>query len=145
MSSFQHKFLKIIQEEEEDPTMDASSAADREAFDAGLDDGTPPEAFDDVPANPIADFEAQQSAKTIGVLTNWVNNVEGFIEQLNGLSPDSMNAQLNQTDCGSIMSDVARSESKKISRIAQDLSSLGESLKQYLLTAQNKDSKKDTI
>ena len=145
MSSFQHKFLKIIQEEEEDPTMDASSAADKEAFAAGLDDGTPPEAFDDVPANPIADFEAQQSAKTIGVLTNWVNNVEGFIEQLNGLSPDSMNAQLNQTDCGSIMSDVARSESKKISRIAQDLSSLGESLKQYLLTAQNKDSKKDTI
>jgi len=43
------------------------------------------------------------------------------------------------------MSDVARSESKKISRIAQDLSSLGESLKQYLLTAQNKNAKKDTI
>lgn len=145
MSSFQHKFLKIIQEDEEDPMIDTSDTADKEAFAAGLDDETPPEAFNDVPANPVADFEAQQSAKTIGVLTNWVGNVESFIEQLNGLSPDSMNAQLNQTDCGSIMSDVARSESKKISRIAQDLSSLGESLKQYLLTAQSKDSKKDTI
>lgn len=145
MSSFQHKFLKIIQEEEEDPTMDASGTTDKQAFEASLDRDTSPDAFNDVPSNPVADFEAQQSAKTIGVLTNWVSNVEGFIEQLNGLSPDSMNAQLNQTDCGSIMSDVARSESKKISRIAQDLSSLGESLKQYLLTAQNKDNKKDTI
>lgn len=144
MSSFQHKFLKIIKEDEE-PSDNSSDMADKQAFEAGLDDGTPADAFNDVPSNPVADFEAQQSAKTIGVLTNWVNNVEGFIEQLNGLSPDSMNAQLNQTDCGSIMADVARSESKKISRIAQDLSSLGESLKQYLLTAQNKNSKKDTI
>lgn len=142
MSSFQHKFLKVIQEEE---GLDDTSVDDKAAFDASLDSDTPTGTFDDVPTNPVADFEAEQSAKTIGVLTTWVTNVESFIEQLNGLSPDSMNAQLNRTDCGSIMSDVARSESKKISRIAQDLSSLGESLKQYLLTAQNKDAKKDNI
>lgn len=144
MSSFQHKFLKAITEEEEISSPD-NNAEDRQAFASSLDSGTPVDSFDDVPDNPVADFEAQQSAKTINVLTNWVGNVESFIEQLNGLSPDSMNAQLNQTDCGSIMSDVARSESKKISRIAQDLSSLGESLKQYLLTAQSKNNKKETI
>jgi hypothetical protein len=145
MSSFQHKFLKVIREEEGLEGIDSIGADDKEAFDASLDSETPEGTFDDVPANPVADFEAEQSAKTISVLTTWVTNVESFIEQLNGLTPDSMNAQLNRTDCGSIMSDVARSESKKISRIAQDLSSLGESLKQYLLTAQNKNATKDNI
>lgn len=143
MSYFQTRFLKVLNEE--DALGDESREGDQEAFNASLDDGTDPQEFNDVPANPMADYEAKQAANTISVLTNWVGNVEGFIEQLNGLSPDSMNAQLNSTDCGSILSDVARSESKKISRIAQDLSSLGEALKQYLLTAQNKDSRKDNI
>ena len=141
MSYFQKKFLKILNEED---VGDLNREDDKEAFNNSLDDGTNPQDFD-VPANPMADYEAKQNANTISVLTTWVGNVEGFIEQLNGLSPDSMNAQLNSTDCGSILSDVARSESKKISRIAQDLSSLGEALKQYLLSAQNKDSRKDTI
>ena len=141
MSYFQKKFLKILNEED---VGDLNREDDKEAFNNSLDDGTNPQDFD-VPANPMADYEAKQNANTISVLTTWVGNVESFIEQLNGLSPDSMNAQLNSTDCGSILSDVARSESKKISRIAQDLSSLGEALKQYLLSAQNKDSRKDTI
>tara|TARA_R110000772_G_C13252869_1_gene434683 strand:+ start:135 stop:575 length:441 start_codon:yes stop_codon:yes gene_type:complete len=146
MSNFQGKFLKMLCEDDD---IDSTSTgeeqeADRQAFAADLDDGTSPGDYD-VPTNPVADFEAHQTAQTTEILTNWVNNVESFIEQLNGLTPDSMNAQLNQTDCGSILSDVARSESKKISRIAQDLSSLGESLKQYLLTAQSKTSQKDTI
>lgn len=142
MSYFQTRFLKVLNEEE--GLDDASREGDQQAFNASLDDGTDPQDFD-VPANPMADYEAKQNANTISVLSTWVTNVEGFIEQLNGLSPNSMNAQLNSTDCGSILSDVARSESKKISRIAQDLSSLGEALKQYLLTAQNKDSRKDNI
>lgn len=143
MSYFQTRFLRVLNEQE--GLDDTSRDEDQEAFNASLDDGTDPQDFNDVPPNPMADFEAKQAANTISVLTTWVGNVEGFIEQLNGLSPNSMNAQLNSTDCGSILSDVARSESKKISRIAQDLSSLGEALKQYLLTAQNKDSRKDNI
>lgn len=143
MSYFQTRFLKVLNEE--DTFNDESREGDKEAFTASLDDGTDPQEFNDVPSNPMADYEAKQDANTISILTTWVGNVEGFIEQLNGLTPNSMNAQLNSTDCGSILSDVARSESKKISRIAQDLSSLGEALKQYLLTAQNKDSRKDNI
>jgi hypothetical protein len=148
MSHFSHKFLKVLKEDYPPATAegeDESPESDEEAFNASLDPETPEGTFNDVPTNPVAEFEAEQQANTINILTTWIGNVESFIEQLNGLSPDSMNAQLNQTDCGSILSDVARSESKKISRLAQDLSSLGESLKQYLLAAQNKDANSGNI
>ena len=56
-----------------------------------------------------------------------------------------MNYMLNKADCDSVMADIRRSESKKISRLAQDLSGLGESLKQYLLTAQQKKDTNETI
>jgi hypothetical protein len=56
-----------------------------------------------------------------------------------------MNSQLNRVDCDSILADVQRSETKKISRLAQDLSSLSESLKQYLLAAQNKQQQAGSI
>ena len=141
---FGNKFLTILENEEMEPDAEMASQ-DKQAFDAGLDSDTPKGTFDDVPENPVAEFEASQKANAVNVLTTWVGSVEEFIERLNGLSPDSMNAQLHRTDCGSIMSDVARSESKKISRIAQDLSSLGEALKQYLLTAQNKQESSDQV
>ena len=148
MSNFSTKFLKVLKEDypaEAVGDEEESPESDEEAFNASLDPETPAGAFNDVPSNPVAEFEAEQQANTINILTTWIGNVESFIEQLNGLSPDSMNAQLNKTDCGSILSDVARSESKKISRLAQDLSSLGESLKQYLLAAQNKDANSQNI
>jgi hypothetical protein len=46
-----------------------------------------------------------------------------------------MQAQLNNADCDTLFNDVGRSETKKISRIAQDLSALVESLKGYLLSS----------
>ena len=55
------------------------------------------------------------------------------------------NFAINSSDCDSIFTDIQRSESKKISRLAQDLSSLGESLKQYLLLAKRKESGADSI
>lgn len=137
MANFANKFLKTLNENDEDEYVSDVPSDDEEAFNASLDTNTPEGTFDDVPSNPVAEFEATQQANAVSVLSTWVSNVEGFIEQLNGLDPSSMNAQLHRTDCGSILSDVSRSESKKISRIAQDLSSLGESLKQYLMTAQN--------
>lgn len=143
MNGFEKKFLKILTEDEyndESMTDTDTPTSDKEAFDASLDPDTPTGQFDDVPENPVAEFEASQRKNAVGVLGTWVGNVESFIEQLNGLDGNSMNAQLQRTDCGSILADVRRSESKKISRIAQDLSSLGESLKQYLMTAQNEQS-----
>ena len=134
MKVFQNKFVRLL---EQDDVVDRSTD-DTQAFQAGLDDNTNPEEFNDVPDNPVAKFQAQQTANTITTLQTWVSEVETFVEYLNGLDDTSMNSQLNRTDCDSILADVQRSESKKISRLAQDLSSLSESLKQYLLAARNK-------
>ena len=98
-----------------------------------------------IPDNPEIALKRQQSERTITTLTTWINEVENFIDYLNGTEEGSVNAQLNAADCDSILTDIQRSESKKISRLAQDLSSLGESLKQYLLLARRKDSGNDSI
>ena len=129
----------MLEQDQAEPTTDAA------AFQSGLDDGTNPETFNDVPDNPVAQFQAQQTANTITTLQTWINEVETFIEYLNGLDDSSINSQLNRTDCDSILADVKRSESKKISRLAQDLSGLSESLKQYLLTAKSEEKSSGTI
>lgn len=141
MKVFQNKLINLLEQEEVEP----AQMSDEQAFEAGLDDGTDPETFNDVPDNPVAQFQAEQQANTVSTLETWINEVEGFIEYLNGLHEGSINSQLNATDCDSILADVGRSESKKISRLAQDLSALGEALKQYLLAAKNKQSGAETI
>lgn len=141
MKVFQNKFINLLEQDEVTP----GAGTDEQAFQAGLDDGTDPETFNDVPDNPVAKFQAEQTANTVATLETWITEVEVFIEYLNGLDEGSVNSQLNRVDCDSILADVRRSESKKISRLAQDLSALGESLKQYLLAAKNKQSGSETI
>ena len=122
MNAFQRKFHKLLTEapdleelgavgEEEIMSDDEDSAA----FDAGLDQGTDPGEFDDVPENPINNLKKQQYTQTIDTIQGWITGVEGWIETLNGLDEGSMNYILNKADCDSVMADIRRSESKKIS------------------------------
>lgn len=147
MNTFQQKFLKLIEAPEDEEAIAASPTAqdDSAAFRAGLDQNTDPEAFDDVPENPINDLKRQQYGQTIDRITQWIDQTESWVETLNGVGETSMNAQLSRADCDSVMADIRRSESKKISRLAQDLSALSESLKQYLLSAQQKRDSNENI
>lgn len=135
---FSSYFKKIISEAELPEDVLDDPSGDEEALQAGLDAETDPATFDDVPENPAGQVQANATTDSVGKLNQWIVEIERFIEYLNGLSPESMNFELNRADCSSIMSDVQRSESKKISRVAQDLSSLSEALKQYLLGAERK-------
>lgn len=147
MNTFQRKFLKLIEAPEDETAIAAAPEAedDAAAFEAGLDQDTDPAAFDDVPENPINDLKRQQYDQTIDRITGWIEQTENWVETLNGVGETSMNAQLSRADCDSVMADIRRSESKKISRLAQDLSALSESLKQYLLAAQQKRDSNETI
>ena len=142
MNVFQRKFQKLLEAPEPIPP---ESMDDTAAFEDGLDQSTSPHDFNDVPENPINTLKKQQYTQTVDTITTWIGDVEGWIEVLNGLEGGSMNFILNQADCDSVMADIRRSESKKISRLAQDLSGLSESLKQYLLTAQQKTTASETI
>jgi len=46
-----------------------------------------------------------------------------------------MQVQLHTAPCDSTFEDIARSEKKKIARLAAELSSLSESLKGYLISS----------
>lgn len=138
MNIFSKKFFTLINEQEE-------PVPGSEQDQLGTEPETPEGTFDDVDPNPMATLQKQQNDTTIQTLQTWIGSVEEFIEFLNGLDNDSVNSQINKADCDSIMADVQRSESKKISRLAQDLSSLSESLKQYLIVANNKQQATQTI
>lgn len=146
MNSFRKKFLDMLQEAPEDTIVQPEPVSDIEQ-DAVANTMDDPAAADQlaVPDNPEIALKKQQTAKTITTITTWINEVENFIDYLNGTDAGSINHALNAADCDSLMTDIQRSESKKISRLAQDLSSLGESLKQYLLLARRKETNADSI
>lgn len=148
MRTFRNKFFNILTEAPEDVApVDAtveSPAPEDAAVAAELEPTTDPAALG-APDNPEIALKKQQSQRTIQTLTTWIGEVEGFIDYLNGTDEGSINFALNAADCDSLMTDIQRSESKKISRLAQDLSSLGESLKQYLLLAKRKETNADSI
>lgn len=147
MNTFQRKFLKLMEAPEDIDTveMEPESQSDAQAFADGVDPGTDPTSFDDVPDNPINNLRRQQYDQTIDKIQGWIEQTETWVSTLNGIEPGSMNAELSRADCDSVMADIRRSESKKISRLAQDLSSLSESLKQYLLAAQQKRDSNETV
>lgn len=146
MNVFKKKFLDVLEEAPIPPLDDPEGieAAEGEAMADTLEPETDPAALS-IPDNPEVALKKQQTERTIQTLTTWIGEVEGFIDYLNGVDEGSINYTLNTADCDSLMSDVQRSESKKISRLAQDLSSLGEALKQYLLLANRKQTHSDTI
>lgn len=150
MNLFQKKFFNIVNEAPEDlepdPTLPVSDVPsdERAAADSMMDQSDQLDSLG-APDNPEIALKKQQTARTITTLTTWIGEVENFIDYLNGTEDGSINFAINSADCDSILTDIQRSESKKISRLAQDLSSLGESLKQYLLLAKRKETGSDSI
>ena len=106
--------------------------------DEGSSDLDTARSIDDVQANPVVNFKKEQRAQMTSTIGGWISKIDDFNGFLNGLDGNSMQAQLNSADCDTIFNDVGRSETKKISRIAQDLSALVESLKGYLLSHEDK-------
>jgi len=149
MNLFQKKFFNIVTEAPGDPTVDVGTppsdpGAEIAAADQQLDTATDLQTLG-APDNPEIALKKQQTERTIQTLTTWIGEIENFIDYLNGTDQGSINFAINAADCDSLMTDIQRSESKKISRLAQDMSGLGESLKQYLLLAKRKESGADSI
>lgn len=143
MKTFSERFFKVLTEQDEElPVSDAEAAAGE--LDAGTDPGMldvepgPETAVGGAPSladgNPADELKKQQNAQFAGQIEGWVVKIEEFIDYLNGLGEESLNSQINSAPCDTIFDDISRSETKKIGRIAQDLRSLSESLKSYLIS-----------
>jgi len=135
MNPYGKKFLHVLNEEVEETEVPVSPEdQDKAAFKASLDDGTNPQKFDDVQANPVIKYKEEMTAQQLQGVQEWIKIIDNFATELNGLGNNSMQEQLNTAECETLYSKIARSETKKISRVAQDLRSLSESLKGYLLS-----------
>jgi hypothetical protein len=111
---------------------DGAPENDREAMAQTLKT-TKPEDFDvEVPHGGGELEREKEHQKT--QLGGWVQEIDKFIAFLNGTDGGSIQAKLHAARCDSVFEDIARSEKKKIARIAAELSSLSEAFKGYLIS-----------
>ena len=134
---FANKFKLVLEEEIPAPPID-----DGAGVPVGLpDDSASPDnqtidAVSDVAPSPVGDVKRAESDRMKLELQEWVARISEFNEFLNGMETESLQKKLNDADCDTLFATISRSETKKVSRIAQDLSGLIESLKGYILSAE---------
>jgi uncharacterized membrane protein YukC len=71
----------------------------------------------------------------INTLNKWIEQVDAFVLFLNDTNSESIQIQLHSAPCDSMFENIARSEKKRISRLAADLGTLGQNFKGYLASA----------
>jgi hypothetical protein len=134
---FEKRFYTILEADTTPmPEMqDGAPENDREAMAQTLKT-TKPEDFDvEVPHGGGELEREKEHQKT--QLGGWVQEIDKFITFLNGTDGGSIQAKLHAARCDSVFEDIARSEKKKIARIAAELSSLSEAFKGYLISMSN--------
>jgi len=138
MALFKSKFDFVLEADksQEEPVDVQGPATDKEAMASTLQSAKP-EDFD-VAAPGRQQVEDQHTGEQIQHLQQWIGQIDQFIEFLNGTGPESIQTKLHAAPCDTIFEDIARSEKKKISRLAAELSSLGESFKGYLISANDR-------
>jgi hypothetical protein len=129
---FINKFKKILLE---NPEQELAAMED------SLDDGVTPEDYDvDFETDPnddIANAMSRQQEQMLSELQGWIDNVEGFLDYLNGDNPDSIQSKLAQAIPDTIMDKIKTSQQSKIARVASDLASFHQSLLGYKSQSNN--------
>ena len=134
MNPFEKKFLSMLEEEiDEAPVLDPVESVPVAPGEADTDMSATIDAVDDVDDNPGVSWRRDQNNSQRGTIESWIGRVVEFTEFLNG-TDGSMQRALADADCDTMFNEVSRSETKKITRIAQDLSALEQSLKGYLIS-----------
>ena len=128
MSLYKKRFSKFLREQEdENPEL-----TDQEAMATTLDPETSVDDFDvDAPNDsPIS----SQSKEMFEELNSWIQKMDEFSDYLNGTN-DSIQTSLNAAEPDTIFDSISNAETKKIARVAMEISSLSEILKGYLAGA----------
>ena len=124
MSLYSKKFIKFLNEQD-----------DVEAMQSTLDPETDVEDFDiDVPETSDGSPVGSQQRQMFDDLSQWIQEMDKFSNYLNG-TDDSIQTSLNSAESDTIFDSISNSETKKIARVAMEVSSLSEILKGYLAGA----------
>lgn len=134
MSLFKNKF-KVLLEQEEDikPPEDASEG--QSPLEGELEPGVNPEDLGAgvKPGEDIESLKKQSLDSQKNELTSWIEQIENFIEFLNGVNGTSIQAKLHDAGCDTMFEKIASAEHKRVARVAVELSALAEAFKGYLI------------
>ena len=138
MKAFNHRVFYLLEQDEPELDVKPDEMGDEEAFNASLDDGTNPEDFDTAAPSgaPAISPEEKTRSNQVQQVGNWIEKLTDFTAYLNGVDNNSMQKLLNDAEEGSLFANIARGETKRIARLAQELSALSESLKGYMLSSE---------
>lgn len=132
MSVFQKRFIRVVEAANDE------AAADREAMAATLDQGTAPNEYDiQAPSLSTKDVLKQSYDMQAAELQQWIGQIDEFVQYINGDTNESIQSKLHDASCDTMFEKIASSESKKIARVASELSALVQSLKGYLISGKN--------
>jgi uncharacterized membrane protein YukC len=132
MSYFKSRFNYIL-EADVAPAPEAAPANDQEAMAQQLDTAKPSDF--DVKAAERQTRVDHVKVDQIKTLNEWISQIDAFVLFLNDTNSDSIQIQLHSAPCDSMFENIARSEKKRISRLAADLGTLGQNFKGYLASA----------
>jgi hypothetical protein len=134
MSLFKNKFKNLL-EQDENEIKPPVEPAEGSALEGEVDPGTTPEDFgaNVQPEEDIAAIKQQSLQSQKAELQSWIQKIEEFVEFINGVNDNSLQSKLHNSPCDSMFEKIASSETKKVARVAVDLSALSEALKGYLI------------
>ena len=131
MSFFGKHFVHVLEQDE------TIQITDTEAMETQLDPGTEVTEYDvDAPALDGGEVTAQSNAAQAQELVSIIGAMEEFTNYLNSEKSDSVQSLLHAASCDTLFNKIAGAETKKIARVAMELSSLIENLKGYLHTVE---------
>lgn len=133
MGIYEKYFNTLLEQDEvEAAPVEVTPEAEDAAMSAELDAGTPAGSFDS-DAGRVEVIRKESLAKQKSILSEWVSEIEKFVQYVNGVNETSVQAQLHNAGCDTLFEKIASSEHRRISRIAVELSGLAEALKGYLI------------
>ena len=79
----------------------------------------------------------ERNAAMRATLKGWIDEIDGFLQYLNGEAPDSIQTLLANSEPDTIFDRMKASEQRKIARVATELAALNESFKGYIAQTGN--------
>lgn len=142
MNSYARRFKTILEQDEQmldrAPIDSPEMTDDQMAMQNTLDDGSEVSDFDIQNVNQLQqDLQNQKATQMVSVLKQWIDRIGEFKEFLNGTEENSINSTLSKAVPDTLFDKIKTSESKRIARVAADLSSFEEILKGHMANSNN--------
>lgn len=136
MSLFKNRFKYLLEQDEDEIRPPQDVATDETSpLEGELEPGVEPGDLgaDVDPQEDIASIKQKSLDTQKQELQSWIQKLEEFIDFLNGVNDGSIQTKLHAAGCDTMFEKIASSETKRVARVAVDLSALVEAFKGYLI------------